>query len=167
MKTFKIFYLHSKTIRQSLYQKKSSHRSSFGKYIDSFLPSFSIDDTEKFDLYANKNSKYLFYQFHDYVKAYGKEKTKNQAYQENWRFDLPAKIEKGDQKLLIEKIIHPVEFKNRYENSIEKKPEIIDTFESNYRVIRRVYQRLYSDIADIFFECVHSLDPDEIQELDE
>ena len=80
---------------------------------------------------------------------------------------MPAKIEKGDQKLLIEKIIHPVEFKNRYENSIEKKPEIIDTFESNYRVIRRVYQRLYSDIADIFFECVHSLDPDEIQELDE
>ena len=56
-----------------------------------------------------------------------------------------------------------VEFKNPDENSIEKKPEIIDTVESNYRV----YQHLYSDIADIFFEYVHSLDSDEIQELDE
>ena len=60
-----------------------------------------------------------------------------------------------------------VEFKNPDENSIEKKPEIIDTVESNYRVIRRVYQHMYSDIADIFFEYVHSLDLDEIQELDE
>ena len=64
-----------------------------------------------------------------------------------------------------------VEFKNPDENSIEKKPEIIDTVESNYRVIRRVYQHMYSDIADIFFEYVHSYvhsyDLDEIQELDE
>ena len=37
---------------------------------------------------------------------------------------------------------------------------------SNYRVIRRVQKYLYSDIADIFFEYDHSLDPDEIQELD-
>ena len=37
--------------------KKISCRNSFEKYIDSFLPSFSIDNTEKLDLYANKNSK--------------------------------------------------------------------------------------------------------------
>ena len=37
---------------------------------------------------------------------------------------------------------------------------------SNYRVIRRVHKYLYTDIADIFFEYDHSLDPDEIQELD-
>ena len=50
---------------------------------------------------------------------------------------------------------------------LKKTPEIIDTVESNYRVIRRVYQHLYSDIADIFFEYIHSLDLDEIQELDD
>ena len=31
----------------------------------------------------------------------------------------------------------------------------------------KVYQHLYSDIADIFFEYIHSLDPDEIQQLDD
>ena len=68
---------------------------------------------------------------------------------------------------MVEKIINAVEFANPYENSVETKPEIIDTVESNYRIMRRVYQSLYSDIADIFFEYVHSLDPDEIQELDQ
>ena len=43
----------------------------------------------------------------------------------------------------------------------------MDTVESNYSVIRRVYQHLYSDIADIFFEYIHCLDPDKIQELNE
>ena len=33
--------------------------------------------------------------------------------------------------------------------------------------MRRVYLSLYSDIADIFFKYVYSLDPDEIQELDQ
>lgn len=62
-------------VRQLLYQK-NSHLESLEKYIDSFLPPFSIDDVEKFDLYANKNSKYLFYRFNDYVKAYGNKRRK-------------------------------------------------------------------------------------------
>ena len=76
------------------------------------------------------------------------------------------KLQKRDCQFLVEKI-HSVEFKNPYANSVEKKPEIMDTVESNYSVIRRVYQHLYSDIADIFFEYIHSLDPDKIQELNE
>ena len=48
-----------------------------------------------------------------------------------------------------------------------KKKEIFETVESNYRIIRRVYQHLYADIADIFIEYIHSLDADEIRKLDE
>ena len=50
---------------------------------------------------------------------------------------------------------------------LKKKPEIIETVESNYRIIRRVYHSFYSDTTDIFFEHIHSLNPDEIQQLDE
>ena len=39
--------------------KRISHHHSFGKYILNFLPFFSIEDVEKFDLYAHKNAKYL------------------------------------------------------------------------------------------------------------
>ena len=40
-----------------------------------------------------------------------------------------------------------------------------ETFKSNYKANRRVYQPLFSDIAESFFEYMYSLDPDEIQEL--
>ena len=43
---------------------------------------------------------------------------------------------------------------------------MIETVESNHRIIRRVYQHIYNDIADILFEYDHSLNPVEIQELD-
>ena len=45
--------------------------------------------------------------------------------------------------------------------TIEKKPQIIESVENNYRIISRVYQHLYVDI-DIFFKYIHSLCPDEI-----
>lgn len=67
---------------------------------------------------------------------------------------------------MIEKKIHSVDFTNPYENSIERNPEILETVESNCKIIRRVYQHIYTDIADIFFEYIHSLDLDEIQGLD-
>ena len=67
----------------------------------------------------------------------------------------------------MEKIIDAVEFKNPYENSIDKKPEIIKNVEKNSKIIIRVYQHLYADIVDIFFEYIHSLDSGEIQQLDD
>ena len=75
------------------------------------------------------------------------------------------KIEERDRQFLIENIIHSVEFKNRYKNSVEKKRKIIETVEIKYKIIIRVYQNLYADIADIFFEYIHILDPDEIEQL--
>ena len=41
--------------------KKFSYQRSFESYISNFVPAFSIDDQEKFNLLAFKNSKYLFY----------------------------------------------------------------------------------------------------------
>ena len=69
-------------------------------------------------------------------------------------------------QFLIEKLIRNIEFRDHYQNSIEKKPNIIETIEANYKVNRRVYQSIFSDIAESFFEYIRLLDPDEIQELD-
>ena len=68
---------------------------------------------------------------------------------------------------MVEKIIHSTEFTNLYENRTEKEPETIETVESNYKISRRVYQALFIDIADSFIEYIHSLDINEIQELDD
>ena len=55
-----------------------------------------------------------------------------------------------------------------YINPIQKKtPEIMETIESNYKVARRVYQYLYCDIAELFFEYVQSMSSFEQQDIDE
>ena len=147
--------------------KKFSYHHSFEKYVSNFLQSFSLNDIENFDLFTHKNSKCLFYRFNDYIKMYSrKRKIMKHTLKVKDSIGL-RKIEERNRQFLVEKILHSVEFENPYENSIEKKPEIIETVESNYRIIRRIYQHLYAEIADIFFEYIHHLDPDEIQQLND
>ena len=76
------------------------------------------------------------------------------------------KIEEKSKQFLIEKIIHSVEFKNPYNIDIEKKPSIIETVESNYRVARRVYQQLDMDISELLAEFIRYIDPLNLQDMD-
>ena len=69
-------------------------------------------------------------------------------------------------QFLIERLIHNMEFKDYYQNSKEKNPEIIETIENSYKVNRCVYLSLFSDMSESFFEYIHSLSSDEIRELD-
>ena len=147
--------------------KKFSYNNSFEKYITSFLQMLSIDDQEKFDLLAFKNSKYLFYRFNDFVKAYGNPRYKLLHTRKMLDSVDLKKVEDKNKEFLIEKIIHGVEFENFYQSNPEKKPEIMETIESNYRVARRVYQHLYYDIAELFFEYVQSMSAFEQQDIDE
>ena len=141
---------------------------SFGKYIENYLPSFSVDDIEKFDLYANKNSKYLLYKFNDWTESLQGAEKLIIRHTAKAKDSVSLKtIEEKDRQFLIEKIIHGIEFNNPYSISSEKKPEITDTVEQNYRISRRVYRSLFVDIADSFIEYIHSLNVDEIQQLDD
>ena len=58
---FYSFLLSQQNDEAAYVPKKFSYRNSFEIYISSFLLAFSIDDQEKFDLLAFKNSKHLFY----------------------------------------------------------------------------------------------------------
>ena len=59
---------------KAIIPKHISYHYSCEKYINKYLLSFSMDDAEKFDLFPNKNSKYLFYKFNDQIEALGGEK---------------------------------------------------------------------------------------------
>ena len=108
---------------KAIVPKRISYHNSFERYTQNFIPSFSIDDVEKFDLYANKNSKCLFYKFNDQIDASAGER---QIIRHTAKVKDEVRIKKTeerDRQFLVEKIIHGVEFSNPYENSIEKKPE--------------------------------------------
>ena len=41
------------------------------------------------------------------------------------------------------------------------------TVERNFRILRRVYQQLYLDVAELFAEFIRSLSSSELQDFDE
>ena len=67
------------------------------------------------------------------------------------------KVEERNNQFLTEKIIHGVEFESMYKFSAEKKPEILETIEANYKVARRVYQQLHLDISELFADFIRSM----------
>ena len=141
------FLLSQQNDEPAYVPKNLSYNNSFEKYITTFLQAFSIDDQEKFDLLAFKNSKYLFYRLNDFVKACGNPRYKLLHTRRILDSVDLKKVEDKNKQFLIEKIIHGVEFENLYQSNPEKKSEIMKTIESNYKVARRVHQYLYYDIA--------------------
>ena len=51
--------------------------------------------------------------------------------------------------------------------NLKKNPEIMSTIERNYRILRRVYQQLHIDTAEMFAEFISSLNSYEIHDMDE
>ena len=67
------------------------------------------------------------------------------------------KVEQKNEQFLLEKIIHGIKLENLYATDSERKPEIMSTIESNYRIARRVCQQLYLDSAERFADFIRSL----------
>ena len=103
--------------------KKFCYRRSFESYINNFLQAFFIDDLEKYNLLAHKNSKYLFYRFNDYIKAYGNSRHKIKHTRKMLDTVGLQKVEEKSKQFLIEKMTHAVEFQNPYLIEIEKKKQ--------------------------------------------
>ena len=161
------FLLSQQNDEAAYVPKTFSYRNSFEAYIGSFSRSFSIDDQEKFDLLAFKNSKYLFYRFNDFIKAYGNPRYKLLHTKKMLDTVGLQVVEEKNKQFLIEKIIHGIEFKNLYETDSENKPEILSTIERNYRVAGRVYQQLHNDTSELFVDFIRSLSVFEMRDMDE
>ena len=154
-------------MKQHMCQKNFPTTIALNSISQLFYKLFLSKIKKKFDLLAFKNSKYLFYRFNDYVKAYGNPRYKLLYTRKMLDSVGLKKVEDKNKQFLIEKIIHGVEFENLYQSNPEKKPEMMETTESNYKVTRRVYQYLYYDIAELFFDYIKSLDSLEQQDIDE
>ena len=119
---FYSFLIAQQDGKKAIIPKRFSYHFSFEKFINKYLPLFSIDDAEEFDLFANKNSKYLFYKFNDQIKALGGGKRIIRHTAKMKDSISLKKIEERDRQFLVEKIIHSIEFSNPYKNPTEKNP---------------------------------------------
>ena len=64
-------------------------------------------------------------------------------------------------------LIHCIKFNDQYENTLEKKTEIIETVESNYKILRRVYQSFFAGVTDVFLSTFIRWVMMNFQELDD
>ena len=128
------FLLSQQNDEAAYVPRKMSYSKSFEEYISKFLQQFSINDQEKFDLLAFKNSKYLFYRFNDFIKAYGNPRYKLLHTRKMLDTVAVQKIEEKNKQFLIEKLIHSVEFEDLYATNPERKPEILSMMEIKSRV---------------------------------
>ena len=124
-KTFTISCSLNKMKQQHRYQKNFHIGTVLRRTLALFLQSFSIDDQEKFDFLAFKNSKYLFYRFNDFIKAYGNPRYKLLHTKKLLDIVRLQKVEQKNNQFLLEKIIHGIEFENLYVTDSERKPEIM------------------------------------------
>ena len=110
------FLLAQQDETKAIVPKKISYHNSLEIYSQNFIPSFSIDDVEKFYLYPNKTSKYLFYKSNDQIDA-SEEKRQIIQHTAKVKDKVGMKnLEERDRQFLVEKIIHGVEFSNPCEN---------------------------------------------------
>ena len=164
-KTFKVFCCLSRMMRQHMYQTKSHIEIVSRRTLVFFSQDFSIDDQEKFDLLAFKNSKYLFYRFNDFIKAYGNPRYKLLHTRKMLDTLGMKKVEEKKKQFLIEKIIYGVQFEDLYQSDSERKPEIMSAIEGNYRIARRVYQQLHIDISGLFADLIRSMSSYELEDM--
>ena len=80
-----------------------------------FLPAFSVEESEKYNLLTNKSSKYLLYKFNNQIESLNAKKNLKTRHSSKVKDDIGLiKIEEKDNQYLIEKIIGTVEKNNLY-----------------------------------------------------
>ena len=68
------FLLRQQDESKQITPKRISYHHSFGRYTGENLPSFSLEEIDKFDILSNKKSKYLLCKFNDWIEPMTAEK---------------------------------------------------------------------------------------------
>ena len=142
-----------------------SYHHSFEKYIKSYLPSFSVDDAETFVLFSNKNSKYLSYKFNDWLELAGGQ-NRLIRYISKSKDDVVLKIiEEKDKQFLIEKVIYNVEEEKPYKITAEKKQKLCLSWKETIQYVAGSTS-LCLLVLLILIQYIHTLDPDQLEQMD-
>ena len=163
---FNSFLLAQQDELKQFIPKRISYHYSFEKYTRSYLPSFSLEEIDRFDMLSNKNQKYLLQKLNDWIESMGAEKIMIR-HTSKVRDEIGLQnTEEKDKQFLIEKIIAKTEIKNPYTIETEKEPKTMLEIEKIYRIYSRVYQTLPYEIAETFIQYINTLTADEIKQLD-
>ena len=137
-----------------------TYRDSLSNYVKYFLDDLDNETVEKFDFFAYKNVKYLFYKFNDYLLFNGLNTVPVKPSRINENKIVMEEIQNRDCQYLVEFVGHD---KTHLKSLPKAERKIIKSMKYNYRVARRVYASTYANMAEQFRIYLNSLSPDKIQ----
>ena len=144
-----------------------SYEDSFSNYIKHFLDDVDPETVDKFDFFTNKNAKYLFYRFNNLL-LYNNQYTIPMRHSKVAENDVVMKeVQNRDCQYLIESVTTFVEHDKSTLRPISKcEKKIIKNMKHNYKVACRVYNSIYSNIAEQFKIYLEFLASDKIDETE-
>ena len=117
-----------------------TYKDSFSNYLKYFLDDLENESVEKFDFFAHKSLKYLFYKFNDYLLFNRLNTVPVRHSRINENKIVTEKIQNRDWQYLVESVIKLVEHDKTHLNPLPKaERKVIKSMKHNYRVARRVY----------------------------
>ena len=87
-----------------------TYRDSFSNYLKYFLDDLDNETVKKFDLFAHKNVKYLFYKFNDYLLFNGLNTVPMRHSKINENKIVMEEIQNRDWQYLVESVIKLVKY---------------------------------------------------------
>ena len=148
-------------------QTALSYSDIFSNYIRNIIDDIDHKTVDKYDFFTNKNVKYLFYRFNNFLLFRSQpirtvrhsKKTVNEIVIEE--------VQSRDWQYLVESLNQLVETNNSHLKPLPKHEQrIIKSMKYNYQIARRVYQSTYENLAEQFEIYVNSLPHDKIDELE-
>ena len=142
------FLLNQQDETKQVIHATLTHKGSFSNYLKYFLD-VDNETVKKFDFFARKNVKYLFYKFNDYLLFNGLNTVPVRHSKINENKIVMEEIQNRDGQYLVESVIKLVERDKSHLKPLTKaERKIIKSMKYNYKVARRVYASTYANIAE-------------------
>ena len=113
-------------------------------YFEWLVNAFFTSKKNKLDIFTNKNSKFLFYQFNDYLQQNGEQLKKIKHSVVTQDYIAAQEIQDKNWQYFVESVLSFAD-----EPKESQKPFQLDTVE-NVTILRRTYEELYNQIAKEF-----------------
>ena len=139
----------------------------FWNYLKYFLDDIDNETVKKFDFFAHKNVYYLFYKFNNYLLFSGLNTVPVGHLKVNENKIVMDEIQNRDWQYLVGSIIKLFEHNKSHLKLLPKaQRKITKSMKYNYRVARREYASANANMAEQFKIYLHSLPPDETDEIE-
>ena len=125
----------------------------YATYFDWLTDAFNETKKNKLDILTNKNSKFLFYHFNDYLQQSGRETIKIKHSVVTQDYLAAEKIQDRNWKYFAESIL--TFSQNATDKSIEKS-FLLNTKE-NVEILKKTYEKLYNQISKNFTNMLHKM----------